>query len=183
MHQCEMTLNMLRQLRINPKMSAYTQRFGEFDYNRTPIVPLGTKAFVHERTGHQQSHANHGKIGYVIGPSPQHYCHMYFYIPTTRGNRHIDTYVFIPSKFELPANAVADRATKALEEFIVAMKAKRNYDIPFTDKSINKAIGILSDLLQPTTQAATTNNATRPRVSESEAQRSRVYNNNNNNDV
>ena len=32
-HQCEMTLNMLRQSKINPKISAYTQLFGEFDYN------------------------------------------------------------------------------------------------------------------------------------------------------
>ena len=89
-------------------MSAYTQLFGSFDYNRTPIASLGTKAFVHERITQRRTHADHGKIGYVIGPSPKHYRHMYFYISTTRGNRHTDTYVFIPSKFELPANAVAD---------------------------------------------------------------------------
>ena len=76
---------------------------------------------------------------------------MYFYIPSTRGNRHTDTYVFIPSKFELPKNTAADRATKALKEFTAAMKAKQNCDIPFTDKNINNAIGVLSDLLQPTT--------------------------------
>ena len=54
-----MTLNMLRRLRINPKMSAYTQLFGMFDYIRTPLAPLGTKAFVHERTTQRRSHANH----------------------------------------------------------------------------------------------------------------------------
>ena len=63
------------------------------------------------------------------------------------------------------------------------MKAKRNRDIPFTDKIINNAIGVLLDLLQPTTQATTTNTATRPRVSSREVQRSRVVNNNNNTDV
>ena len=60
------------------------------------------------------------------------------------------------------------------------MKAKRNCDIPFTDKSINNTIGVLLDLLQPTTQA-TTSTVTRPRVAEGEAQRPRVNNNNNNN--
>ena len=50
MHEYEMTLNMLQRSRINPKMSAYTQLFGEFDYNQTPLAPLGTKEFVHERT-------------------------------------------------------------------------------------------------------------------------------------
>ena len=115
------------------------------------MLPLGTKTFVHERTGQRRLHADHGKIGYVIGPSPQHYRHMYFYISTTQGKRHIDTYVCIPSKFELLANTVVNRATIALEEFTAAMKAKRNCDIPFTDKSINNAIGVLLDLLQPTT--------------------------------
>ena len=177
MHQCEMTLNMLRRSRINPKMSAYTQLFGSFDYNRTPLAPLGTKAFVHERTGQRRSHADHGKVGYVIGNSPQHYRHLYFYLPSTRGNRHTDTYVFIPSKFELPANAAADRATIALEEFTVAMKAKRNRDIPFINNSINNAIGVLSKLLQPTRQV-TTSTATRPRVINGVAQRPRVDNNN-----
>ena len=103
---------------------------------------------------------------------------MYFYIPSTRGNVHTDTYIFIPSKFELPKNAAADRATKALEEFTAAMKAKRNRDKPSTDKSINNAIGVLSGLLQ-----ATTSTVTRQRVSEGEAERPRVDNHNNNNNI
>ena len=64
--QCEMTLNMLRRSRINPKLSAYTQLFGMFDYNQTPLAPLGTKAFVHERPNQRRTHADHGKIAYVI---------------------------------------------------------------------------------------------------------------------
>ena len=164
-------------------MSAYTQLFGLFDYNRTPLAPLGTEEFVHERTGQQGSHADHGKVGYIIGNSPQHYRHLYFYLPSTRGNRHIDTYIFIPSESELPENSAADRATTALEEFTAAMNAKRNRDIPFTDKSINNAIGVLSNLLKPTTQATGNTTTTRPRVSEVEAQRLRVDNNNNTNDA
>ena len=40
---------MLRRSIVNPKMSAYTQLFGSFDYNQTPIAPLGTKAFAHKK--------------------------------------------------------------------------------------------------------------------------------------
>ena len=78
---------------------------------------------------------------------------MYFYIPTTRGNRHTDTYVFMPSKFELPENAAADQVTKALEEFTTVTKLKQNQDIPFTNKSINNHIGVISNLLKLATQA------------------------------
>ena len=177
-----MTLNMLRRSRINPKMSAYTQLFGSFDYNTTPLAPLETKAFVHEQTRQRELYADHGKVGYVIGNSPQYYRHLYFYLPSTRGNRHTDTYVFIPSKVELLANAAADRATTALEEFTAAMKANRNRNISFTNKSINNAIGVLSNLLKPTTRC-TVNTTTSPRVSEVAAQRPKVDYNNNNNDA
>ena len=61
------------------------------------------------------------------------------------------------------------------------MKAKQNHDIPFINKSINNAIGVISNLLQPTTRAATNNTTTCPRVSEVEVQGPRVVNNRNNN--
>jgi hypothetical protein len=48
--QLVMTLNMLRRSRINPKLSAYTQIFGFFDYNQTPLAPIGTGTVVHQRT-------------------------------------------------------------------------------------------------------------------------------------
>ena len=180
MHQCKITLNMLRRLKINPKMSAYTQRFWAFYYNQTPITPLGTKVFVHERTSQRRPHADHGKVGYMNGPSPQHYQHVYFYIPTTRGHRYTYTYVFTPLKFELLENAAADRATRALEEITAAIKSKRNQNMPFTNKSIINTIWVLSNLLKPTTQVAPST-VTRSRVSEAGLQRPRVDNNNNDN--
>ena len=109
--QCVMTLNMLRRSRINPKLSAYTQIFGLFDYNKTPLALLGKKDFVYEQFTQRKSHADHGKIGYVIGPSMEHYRHLKFYMPETKVTRVIDTYVFIPTKFELPKKVAADRAT------------------------------------------------------------------------
>ena len=48
--QAEMTLNLLRSSRLNPKLSAHAFLFGQFDYNKTPIVPPGTKVVVHKKT-------------------------------------------------------------------------------------------------------------------------------------
>jgi hypothetical protein len=45
--QVIMTLNMLRRSQINPKLSTYTQIFGVFDYNRTPLAPIGTRTIKH----------------------------------------------------------------------------------------------------------------------------------------
>ena len=109
-----MTLNMLQYLRINPKLSAYAQLFGIFDYNKMPLAPIGTKAFIHKRSNQRQTFADHGKIAFVIGPAMQHYHESTFYIPSTRGMQNTDTYVFLQSKFDLSANTAADRPTVAL---------------------------------------------------------------------
>ena len=46
---CLLTLNLLRPLRINPKLSAYAQLHGAFDFNRTPLAPPDTKIIIHDK--------------------------------------------------------------------------------------------------------------------------------------
>jgi hypothetical protein len=96
--QVVITLNMLRRLRINPKLSAYTQIFGVFDYNQTPLALIGTKKVVHLRTTQKRrtTFGDHEVIGWTIGPALDHYRHWDFYIPKTRGTRVSDTVVFLP---------------------------------------------------------------------------------------
>jgi hypothetical protein len=53
------TLNLLRQSRINPKLSAHAQLHGIFDYNKTPLAPPGTKVILHEKPDHRGSWAPH----------------------------------------------------------------------------------------------------------------------------
>ena len=38
--QAEITLNLLRNCRYNPALSAYAALFGTFDFNRTPVAPF-----------------------------------------------------------------------------------------------------------------------------------------------
>ena len=42
------TLNMLHLSRINPKLLAYMQIWGAFDFNKTPLAPIGCKAIIHD---------------------------------------------------------------------------------------------------------------------------------------
>ena len=44
--QSEQRLNLLRRSQINPKLSAYNQIYGLFDFNSTPLAPLGTKVSI-----------------------------------------------------------------------------------------------------------------------------------------
>jgi hypothetical protein len=145
-----MTLNMLRRSRINPKLSAYTQIFGVFDYNRTPLAPIGTRTVVHQRTTQQgrTTFADHGVIGWSIGPAMNHYRHWTFYIPKTRGTRVSDTVVFLPEKYTMTATASSDRATAALEELTEALKNPSESAKPFlnTGSKLNEAIAALTEL-------------------------------------
>ena len=39
LERANLTLNLLRSSRVNPKLSGYTYLFGEFNFNATPLPP------------------------------------------------------------------------------------------------------------------------------------------------
>ena len=55
------TLNLLRRSRINPRLSAEAQLNGAFDYNLTPMAPIGTKFLIHETPQQRRMWDFHGK--------------------------------------------------------------------------------------------------------------------------
>ena len=61
--QAELTLNLLRPSRLNPKLSAYAQLEGAFDFNHTPLAPPGTHVIVHEKPNQRCTWAPHGIDG------------------------------------------------------------------------------------------------------------------------
>jgi hypothetical protein len=62
--QAVITLNMLRTSRINPKLSAATHIFGQYDFNRAPMAPPGTRIIAHETPGRRRTWAPHGQDGW-----------------------------------------------------------------------------------------------------------------------
>jgi len=98
-----------------------------------------------------------------------HYRHLNFYIPETSGTRNSDTYVFLPTKFELPQTAATDQATQTLEEFTAAIQSKTTNGIPFTNKSINNAIRQLSSILSSQRDTTSKGEVASPRVAEDNA--------------
>jgi hypothetical protein len=164
-----MTLNMLRRSRINPRLSAHTQIFGVFDYNRTPLAPIGTRTVVHEQTTQQgrTTFSDHGVVGWIIGPALDHYRHWEIFIPKTRGTRVSDTVVFLPAKYTMPTTASADRTSAALEELIEALKNPAAAK-PFlnTGNKLNAAIDALTEILSNRNTTPSNSEASPPRVSE-----------------
>jgi hypothetical protein len=119
--QAVFTLNMLRTSRINPKLSAATHMYGQYDFNRAPMAPPGTRIIAHETPNRRQTWAPHGQDGGYIGPALEHYrCYM-VYITKARGERVVETVEFPPEKFKLPFPSAQDLATKAAAELTHAL--------------------------------------------------------------
>jgi hypothetical protein len=100
--QATITLNILRQSRINPRMSAYAQLNGHFDFNRTPLDPPGTRITAHEKPDQRVSWDPHGVDCYYLGPALDHYRFYQVHITKTKGTRIVDTVEFFPSKLSMP---------------------------------------------------------------------------------
>jgi hypothetical protein len=47
--------------------------FGQYDFNRAPLAPPGTRIIAHETPGRRRTWAPHGQDGWYIGPALEHY--------------------------------------------------------------------------------------------------------------
>jgi hypothetical protein len=119
--QAVMTLNMMRTSRINPKPSAETHIFGQYDFNRALMAPPGTRIIAHETPSRRRTWAPHGQDGLYIGPALEHYRCYTVYITKTRGNRIVETVDFFPEKFTLPFPSSQDLATQAAADLTHAL--------------------------------------------------------------
>jgi hypothetical protein len=102
LHQATLTLNLLQTSHINPTISAATQLFGQFDFNRTPLAPHGTRAVAHVKPKARRTWAPHGEDAWYVGPDPDHYrCYKVWVVATNR-TRIVDTVEFFPQHVKMP---------------------------------------------------------------------------------
>ena len=119
--QWYITLNLLRQSRLNPRLSAYAQLEGQFDYNKTPLAPPGIIAVGHVKPDARKSWDFHGKPGFYVSPAMEHYRCWNLYLPETNTTCNFDTVSFHPHSFKMPAISSADAATHAARNLTHAL--------------------------------------------------------------
>jgi hypothetical protein len=113
--QAEITLNLLRTSRTQPTKSAYKVMFGPYDYNSHPLMPPGTKIFIHEKPGQRASWDPHGKQGWYIRPALEHYrCHR-CHINATNAERISETVEFFHHTDPIPKIMAHDATIIAAE--------------------------------------------------------------------
>jgi hypothetical protein len=116
--QAELTLNLLRSSRVNPKLSAYAYLHGNFDFNKTPLAPPGTRVVVHLKPDQRGSWAYHCEEGWYVGPSMEHYRCVKCYIPASGRERDVDTLQFFPKTIPFPEVSTEDYLTQAASDIL-----------------------------------------------------------------
>jgi Reverse transcriptase (RNA-dependent DNA polymerase) len=94
----EISLNLLRGSRINPKLSAWEQINGRFDFNATPLAPPGVRVLAHARTGERGTWATHAFEAWYIGPALDHYRCFTVWATKSRKPRIVNQVVWFPPK-------------------------------------------------------------------------------------
>ena len=153
-----MTLNMLQTSRQNNNKTTFEELHGPFDFNKTPIAPLGTKALIYDDPDSRTSWAPHGTDAYYVSPALQHYRCLRFFTPDTRAFRTSGSYKLYPTHCKTPTISQADLTIQAANDLYKALstpKLLQNKHPPQRNIHHIKALQDLTDIIT---------NSTPPRV-------------------
>jgi hypothetical protein len=142
--QAEITLNILRTLRLHPYFSAAAHFHGLVDNNKTAFAPPGCTIIAHEKPGKRRSLAPHGQHGYSLGPAMHYYRCQNIYISTTASGRIVDTLEFFPHNYQMPQLSSTDRLLMAANDMPDALQ-NPHPEVPFASVR-DDTISALADL-------------------------------------
>ena len=128
--QCNITLNLLRSSRANPKLSAWAYLFGEFNFNATPLAPPGTKIIAHKDKNVRGSWDLNGEQGWYVGPALDHYRCITAYFPRSRRTRICDTVTFIPHSVPFPKVTLTDHLKQAATDIVTLLTQPPSTTVP-----------------------------------------------------
>eukprot|EP00804_Cyclotella_cryptica_P012636 CCRYP_016912-RA/>CCRYP_016912-RA protein AED:0.45 eAED:0.45 QI:0/-1/0/1/-1/0/1/0/130 len=97
------TLNLLRVSRVNPKLSAYAMLDGQFNFDKTPLAPVGTRALILLDPSTRKTWQNHALDAWYVGPAKKHYCNYRFFIPSTKASPVLQNFSQHTQKYQ-PSN-------------------------------------------------------------------------------
>jgi hypothetical protein len=127
LEQTELTMNLLRQSNVAPKISAFAHVHGQQDYMKKPYTPIGCAVQIHVKPKNRWTWDTHTKAGFNLGLSMEHHQCFKIYVPKTRATRVSDTVFFkhqyITNPMVSPESlvvAAAQQLTRALKGNIPA---------------------------------------------------------------
>ncbi|KAL7531241.1 hypothetical protein ACHAWF_011470, partial [Thalassiosira exigua] len=119
--QAEMTLNFLRNASANKRMSAWEYFAGPFDYDATPLGPLGSRVIAHHKPNVRKSWDFRGEDGWGIGAAMLHYRSQRFVSKATHEVKVTDTVAFRHPSIHQPHPTAEDRLLHGMRSLTDAL--------------------------------------------------------------
>ncbi len=82
----ELTINLLQQSNVAPKVSVYAHVHGQHHYMKCPFAFLGCAVIAHVKPQNRQSWDVHADTGFNIGMAMEHHRCFHIYIMKTKGD-------------------------------------------------------------------------------------------------
>lgn len=85
--QAKLMLNIIRPLHAMPKISSHKYSFRLFDFNRTPLTPIGSKVQCHKKADKRGTWEGHSVGDWFMCLPQDHYRVFRCYIKATKARR------------------------------------------------------------------------------------------------
>ena len=106
--QAESTLNMMWPTNIAPMVFAYTYMYGQHDYNKMPMAPMGCAALIHVKPNIRKTWDCNVIDGYYLGKSQEQYRCYKVWVKQTQSIRVKDMTFFKHQYITMPTCTKAD---------------------------------------------------------------------------
>ncbi len=142
--QAELTLNLLRQAMLNPRISAWEFFQGHFDFNKMPLGPVGCCILIHAKPATWQSWDFCTKPAFYIGPALDSYRCFKLVKTNTKSQVNSDTVKFFHSYLSVHVPSTKDNIIHGSQ---VVAGAIQGAPTP-TSVSQLKAITLLQEIFE-----------------------------------
>jgi len=118
----ELTLNILRQSRVTPNVSAFAHVHGNHNYMRKPFTPIGCTIQTHIKPNDRLSWDTRSEPGFNLGTSMEHHRCFRVYVTRTRATRISETVFFKHQYITNPTLTPEYRVVAAAQQLATALK-------------------------------------------------------------
>jgi hypothetical protein len=175
--QMELTLNMLGPSNVRHTVSAHTYVYGQHDYNRMPLAPLGCATQCFAANTQRLTFGAHSMDSWYIGTSNEHYRCQKVFLKETRAEQITDTIIFHHKRITCPTVSAADAIVAAANKLNQTIQNNMKESLTNVDMNeLDRLENIFQEAAQKISEAdarqlrVPRRNDTTPRVSTNNAE-------------
>ena len=118
----ELTLNLLHQSKVVPKISSFMHVHGHHDYMKKPFAPLGCAIEAHVKPDDRRTWDTRSDAGFSLGTSMEHHQCFQVYVTKTRATRINDTVHFKHQYITNPPVSPESHVVAAAQQLATALQ-------------------------------------------------------------